>query len=404
VFDGLNTWLFGALTALAACASGYSVLVWCITRRRVRPVIRTLGDSPAVTILKPLCGVEPGTYECLRSFCAQDYPRFQVIFGVRHGTDPACSLVKRLQAEFPHRDLELVIDRRQHGSNRKVSNLINMMALARHRLLIFADADVRVPRDYLRAVVPPLLDPAVGIVTCPYRGIPGTGVWSVLGSMYINEWFMPSVRLAAATGYQGFASGVTIGIRAELLERIGGLASLANQLADDYRLGEATRRMGLRTVLSPLKVDTLVEERTFTALVRHEIRWLRTIRALRPASYASLFLTFGGPVCALVAGCTRGAPASAFLFAVTATTRILLHRSANRAAPWWQLGLVPLRDLLSVLLWASGFARQQVYWREACYGISREGLAIEPAQNADGAARETPSTTIDANSPIREPL
>src|SRR5207237_7942252 len=137
----------------------------------------------------------------------------------------------------------------QHGINGTVSNLINMLPLARYDDLIVADSDVRVARAYLAKVVPPLLDTVVGIVTCPYRGCPQHGAWSVLGAAFINDWFMPSVYVAALLGSRAFAFGATVAMRREVLARIGGVMPIADRLADDYRLGELTRRMGVRTVL-----------------------------------------------------------------------------------------------------------------------------------------------------------
>src|SRR6202022_3458686 len=146
------------------------------------------------------------------SFCDQDFPEFQVIFGVADSNDPVLRVVERLKQEFPHRDLKIAIDRRQHGNSRKVSNLINMMPYASHGFFVISDSDVRVGRDYLARVVAPLLNAEVGIVTCPYRGIPRPGLWSLLGSQFINEWFIPSVRVAALGGSHSFASGATIAI------------------------------------------------------------------------------------------------------------------------------------------------------------------------------------------------
>jgi ceramide glucosyltransferase len=286
-------WLIRCGTGLAALAMSYSITAWRAVRRQIRAPRVAMSDAPPVTVLKPLCGAEHAIYECLRSFCEQDYPRFQIVFGVSDSDDPAIAVVRRLQREFPGRDLKLAIDGRQHGSSPKVSNLINMMALARHDYLVIADSDVRVTRGYLAKVVAPLLDPRVGIVTCSYRGWPRAGLWSLLGCLFINEWFTPSVRVAAMAGSRSFAFGATIAIRRQVLASIGGFEAIANQLADDYRLGELTRRMGLRTVLSEVVVETCVDERNLDELLRHELRRLRTIRAVRPAGHALCFITFG---------------------------------------------------------------------------------------------------------------
>ena len=326
--------------------------------------------------MKPLCGAEPETYECLRSFCEQAYPQYQVIFGVCDPQDPAVAVVHRLQREFPGRDLVLVADRKQHGSNRKVNNLINMMALARHECLVISDSDVKVGCDYLAKLIPPLLDAGVGIVTCGYRGVPRPGIWSLLGSMYINEWFMPSVRVAALLGYRSFAFGATIGIRRETLDRIGGFNSVSNQLADDYCLGELTRRQGLRTVLSEVQVDTLVEDCTALDLVAHELRWRRTIRSLSPYGYGFSFVTLGLPVTALQLLLTHGAAPAAAIFSATALASTLIHCNARRpGAPPSVLLLVPFRDLLHFGLWIWSFATRRVQWGDDHYQVSRDGAA-----------------------------
>jgi ceramide glucosyltransferase len=361
---------------LAAIAMVYGVIACIAVSMRVRTSRLAPRKLPAVTILKPLCGAEPETYECLRSFCDQAYGEFQVIFGVRDSNDPALAIVGRLKREFPWHDLQTVVDRREHGSSRKVSNLANMMALARHEFLVLSDSDVRVERDYLARIVAPLLDRGVGIVTCAYRGCPRRGLWSLLGSLFINEWFIPSVLVAAMAGSRSFAFGATIAMRRQVLERIGGFASIADQLADDYRLGELTRRLGLRTVLSEVVVDVCVAESSFGDLVRHELRWLRTIRAIQPLGYAFTFVTFGVPVAALGTLLDGGALPAVGLLAATAAARVILHLSMrepgrNRT----QLALLPLRDLLISSLWAWSFVTRYVHWRDERYEVTRDGSA-----------------------------
>ena len=331
---------------------------------------------PAVTILKPLCGAEHGLYERLRSFCEQRYPDFQIVFGVRDPSDPALTAVRQLQRDFPALDLEVAADPSQHGTNAKVSNLINMMPHARHDYLVIADSDVQVPRDYLERVIAPLADEGVGIVTCPYRGVPRPGLWSLLGSMFVNEWFMPSVRVAALLGSRELAFGATIALRRESLERIGGFAALANRLADDYALGELTRQRGLTTVLSGLEVETSVDEAGAGDLLRHVLRWLRTIRAVRPVGYALSGITFGLPVAILGTALARGTALAVALLAVTAAARVMIDSAPRRScSPWMQLWVIPLADLLAFALWCWSFATREVEWRHARYRVARDGTA-----------------------------
>jgi ceramide glucosyltransferase len=382
-----HIWMLWCGSALAGAAAAYTVAAVVAVRARLRSDTCAQGrEAPAVTVLKPLCGAERGLYECLRSFCDQDHERFQIVFGVSDGADPAVDVVHRLEREFPRIDMTLVVDRRQHGSSRKVSNLMNMLPLARHDHLVISDSDVRVGRDYLSRIVPPLLDPGIGIVTCPYRGVPGRGLWSLLGSLFINDWFIPSVRVAAMAGSRAFAFGVTIALRRDTLASIGGLAAIANQLADDYRLGELTRARGLRTVLSDVVVDTYVTERTFSDLVRHELRWLRTIRAVRPVGYTLSFITFGVPMAFLGCLIALGTwPAVTFLI-IAALARLTLHFRVNRPASAMirELLVLPLRDVLSLALWAWGFVSREVHWRHDRYRVTRDG-SVQPL--GDGSAQ-----------------
>jgi ceramide glucosyltransferase len=371
---------------LGATALGYALTAClAVLRSRNAAPLPPAAERPAVTVLKPLCGAEPGLAEALRSLCVQDYPALQIVFGVQDPADPALEVVQALRAEYPNRDIAVVIDATRHGFSAKVSNLINMMRVARHDWLVLADADVHVPPGYLAGVCAPLADPTVGIVTCPYRGRPAhtrgwAGLCSRLGALFVNDWFMPSVRVAALFGSRDFAFGATIALRRAALDGFGGFAAIADQLADDYRIGELTRRQGLRTVLSHVVVDTGVDERSLRQLAQHETRWLRTIRAVRPAGYAAAGVTFSLPVALLGYLLAAGAPAALGLLLATAVARVMLHFAAGdpqpaEAAAWRGLWLLPVSDLLGFLLWCWGFAAREVQWRQSRYRVARDGSA-----------------------------
>jgi ceramide glucosyltransferase len=367
-------WLGGIGTALAAAAMSYTIAAAVAVRvgraARARPAL----TLPPVTILKPLCGAEAALYEQLRSFCQQTYPHWQIVFGVRDAHDRALEAVRRLRSEFPQLDLQVAVDPTQHGASSKVSNLVNMMALARHDYLVIADSDILVEPDYLERVITPLLDKSVGIVTCPYRGRPRAGLWSLLASMFINEWFMPSVRVAAALGSRAFAFGATIALRRDTLLQIGGFTAIADQLPDDYRLGELTRRLGLRTVLSEVEVETCVDEANFSELVRHKLRWLRTIRTVQPFGYALAGLTFGLPLAVIGSLLTGGSAATQALVAITAFARLMINSAPRNSHSFpRQLWLAALHDLLGFVLWCWSFATRRVHWREARYHLARDG-------------------------------
>jgi ceramide glucosyltransferase len=364
-----------------AVAAGYALLTFlafCVWQ--LHKASGASGRFPPVTLLKPLCGAEPGLYEHLRAFCRQDYPQYQIIFGVRDPADPALAVAERLIREFPALPIDLVIDDRQHGSNLKVGNLINMLARARHDYLVMADSDAFVGADYLRVVTAPLLDPNVGLVTCTYRGVPTDNVWSRLGAMYINEWYLPSVLLAWLFGYEGYVSGQTMCMRRETLQAIGGLRAISSHLADDHRLGELVSGLGLRIVLSPYLVEGVHHEQNYASLARHEIRWMRTLRVLRPLSFRMIFLSFSFPLALvgllLAAVGEPRSPAAGVLFVISALVRLALHvapRIQGKLPPFADLWLVPVRDVLLCWIWCRSFFTSRVTWRGNEFDVDADG-------------------------------
>jgi ceramide glucosyltransferase len=368
--------LAGTGLVVGAAAATYAVLTALASAIAATRPRRLVGDTaaaaPAVSVLKPLCGHEYGLYEQLRSVCVQNYPDFQIVLGLQNPQDSALPAVRLLKHHFDAVDIDCVIDATRHGANAKVSNLINMLPHCRHELLIMADSDIEVPPDYLERVLAPLDDPRVGLVTCPYIGRARCGLWSALGAMFINDWFMPNVRLAALFGSQAFVSGATIAMRRAVLERSGGLAALCDQLADDYQLGIQVRALGLSVAMSELAVDTLVDEPSLAALCEHTSRWLRTIRSVRPGGYACCFITFSLPMALLGAALAAFAPMALILLGITVAARLVLH-FPRHARGWRQLVLIPLHDALLLTLWCCSFRGREVSWRRERFGIGRGG-------------------------------
>lgn len=363
-------------TCYAVLALG-AVLIWRLRRTTPQRALR----QPPVTLLKPLCGAEPGLYENLRSFCAQNYPQFQIVFGVRDPTDPALAVVEQLVAEFPSLSIDVVIDPRLHGCNLKISNLINMMARARHDLLAIADSDTHVGPDYLAEVTAPLLERRIGLVTCIYRGVPTQPVWSRLGAMYSNEWYVPSVLLTRLFRYEGYVSGQTICVSRDTLQAIGGLGSVADHVADDYRLGELVRGLGLRIFFSPYVLDGKHHEPTLDSLTKHELRWMRTLRVLRPSSFYLLFLTFSLPLGILGLILTATEPllstAGLIAFAIAVIARLavhFLHRLHDDRPLFADLWLLAARDLLTCYVWCRSFLSSRVTWRGIEFDVDADGI------------------------------
>ncbi len=364
--------------AAASLASGYSLLALlavCLGPKRYRRPT-AISASPPVTLLKPLCGNETELEQSLRSFVEQDYPEFQIVFGVQNESDPALAVARRISDAYPGHDIEIVIDAHEWGANRKVSNLINMMTAARHDRIVLADSDIRVRPDYLRRVTAALADPSVGLVTCLYRGRPTTARWSHLSALFIDDWFMPSVLVARLLGIQDYAAGATLALRREDLARIGGFATLAHHLADDHLLGQHIRALGQSIVLSDVVVETTVDEPSLRGVLRHEIRWMRTIRLLAPVSYGFLFVSCTLPtaLCGVILTCAQ--PVSVVLLAVTVSAGLVLHGIQNRragraaAAGLW---LWPLREFLTLNNWLNGLSNRSIRWRGQAYRVNSDG-------------------------------
>ena len=251
-----------ALLVMLSISIVYSILVLLRVALFQLPEKPDGSFTPPATLLKPICGIdpEPVLYDCLRSFCEQDYPNYQIVFGVRKPDDPAVAVIERLLRDMPHLDATLVVDDRVYGANRKLSNLTNMYEASRHDILVSADADGRVRPEYLRSAVAPFASGNVGAVTCLYVGRAQKGVWSVLGADFINDLILPSILAALALGKLRFLFGNTMAVRREVLEEIGGFRGLTTHLADDYLIGRRVSDRGLDVRLASCTVETVVSE------------------------------------------------------------------------------------------------------------------------------------------------
>jgi ceramide glucosyltransferase len=372
-------WMIALLLTLVMLAVWTYLLgaVIAATRFARRRVVLP-GEQPPVSVLKPLHGAEPGLYENLLSFVEQDYPALQVVLGVRSSSDGALPIAQALVANCVGRDIALVVDSRVSGRNLKVANLVNMLPVARHDILVFADSDMRVGRNYLATVTAPLSDPQTGLVTCLYKGLPTGGLWSRLGALHINFSFLPSALLGEALGTGGGCFGATIALRRSVLERIGGLAVVRDELADDHRIGTAVREAGYAVALSPYLVETSVSEKSFKCLWQHELRWARTVRLMAPMGFAGSIVTHAVAIAALAALFSGLSLTSLGFLAMSCILRWASARAIARMLrlPIVGLWMLPLRDLLSFAVFIGSFCGRNVSWRDQLFRIEPSGRII----------------------------
>jgi ceramide glucosyltransferase len=364
------------LTALATAASlaYYTLCLWSAANFLRKPKCSAAPDFPPVSILKPLKGTDPEMYGNFRSHCLQDYPEYEIIFGVSEPDDPAIKLVEQLKSEFPQRSIRLIVCPGRLGANTKVSNLVQMLPQARHHHLIVNDSDIRVEPDYLHRVLAPLADSGTGLVTCLYRGMAQSTLGSRLEALGISTDFCPGVLVARQLEGIKFALGSTMVFRRRDLAAIGGFEALADYLADDYHLGQRIAALGLKVELSDVVVETFLPRYTMGEFIAHQLRWARAVRDSRFWGYVGLGISFGlvwAPLTLILAG---GAGWAWELLGVTAAMRlavaifiggrVLRDRNALRWPP-----LIPLRDAIAMVVWLISFAGHTVSWRGAIFKL-----------------------------------
>ena len=327
------------------------------------------GLQPAVSILKPLCGADPNSYDSLRSHCVQEYREFEIIFGVSDPEDVVIPIVRRLMQEFPQHKMQLVICPKLLGSNYKVSNLIQMFPHATHDYVLVNDSDIHVAPQYLRDVMAEFQDDRVGMVTCVYRGVAGSSLGSKLEALGISSDFMAGVFSARQLeGGLNFALGSTLAFRRKSLVAIGGFESVADYLGDDYELGKRVANDGSKVALATCVVDHYLPNYSFAEYLRHQLRWARSVLHSRPRGYAGLFLTFGLVWAILSVFAAGGAAWSWYLLTLTVALRLAVAftvgagilRDQQVVKNFW---LIPARDVIALGIWAVSFTGRRVVWR-----------------------------------------
>ncbi|WP_298436047.1 bacteriohopanetetrol glucosamine biosynthesis glycosyltransferase HpnI [Geobacter sp.] len=347
-------------------------------RRRPAP-----GYAPPITILKPVKGMDAGSFDNFASFCRQEYPAaVQLVFACAAADDPVIPVIRRLMAAFPAADIELVVDGTSHGPNYKVSNLINAFPRAKHDLIIVCDSDIRVSPDFLREVAAPFADPQVGLVTSLYRSPGVRGAATALEAMGFTVEMVPNVMVALKLEGLSFALGAAMTVRREALAAIGGFPALADYLADDYQLGNKIHRAGWRLELSDCFVESVMHREDLATVLSRQLRWCRTMRVSRPGGYLGSGITQPFPMACLallVAGFSAAGWVAVFLlYGVRSLEALVFSRRFIRDGifPRW-LWLLPIRDLFAFATWTLSFAGNRVRWRGHLFRLQPGGKIVE---------------------------
>jgi ceramide glucosyltransferase len=364
-----------ALAAVVVGAMVYSVLSIVAASRYLAVSARPLKHEVPISILKPLSGLDLDLESNLRTFFEQDYPAFEILFAVRDANDPAVTVVRKLQAEYPAIPSTLVIAGPAPYPNAKVFSLDCMMHQAANDLLVMSDSDIRVDSSLLRTAAAEFQDPKLGVATCPYRAVAGPSFWSSLEATGMNTDFISGILTARMLEGMKFAVGPTIVARRSVIEQIGGFDRLKDFLAEDFVLGKFAAEAGHGVILSSYVIEHHIGSTDARHNFSHRLRWVRSTRRSRPAGYVGQLFTMPLPLALILwAAAPQLWPLAAVAVFVRFVAAWTMSRRVLRARLNWLL--VPVEDILAFVFWFAGFFGNTIVWRGRKYRVEPDGRFI----------------------------
>lgn len=372
-------------TALAVLLTGslvYCALTIVATRRYLSACLPAPGSQPPISILKPLCGQDDGLEENLRGFFLQDYPEYEVLFGVHRLDDPAVPVAEKIISEFSGRiSARLVVTGESPIPNAKAFSLNRLVREARHDILVMSDSDVRVTPLLLARLAQEFQEQRIGLISCPYRAVPGKSLWSRLEAIGMNTELLGGVLVARMIEGMRFALGCTVAVRRNVLEEMGGFGYLQEFLAEDFVIGQRAAELGHGVLLSSYVIEHRIGSQGIMRNFGHRLRWARSTRRSRPAGYWGQIFTYPLSWALLLCAANHTAWPVVLLTlalrggAAMATARYVV-RDPVMQKQWW---LLPLQDLIGFLVWISGFVGDTIVWRDRKCTVLRDGrLHVNP--------------------------
>jgi ceramide glucosyltransferase len=372
-------------TALAVLLTGslvYCVLIVVATRRFLSTTLPASGSKPPISVLKPLCGHDDGLEENLRSFMVQDYPEYEVLFGVHRADDPAVAVVEKIIGEYSGRlGARLIITGESPIPNAKAFSLNRMVREARYDVLVMSDSDVRVTPSLLSHLAQELQSDHVGLISCPYRSVPGKSLWSRMEAIGMNTELLGGVMVARMIEGMRFALGCTVAVRRSVLEDMGGFGYLQEFLAEDFVIGQRAAELGHGVLFSSYVIEHRIGSQGMMHNLGHRMRWARSTRRSRPLGYWGQIFTYPLPLALLLCAAYPAAWPVLFLtlilrgIAALATARDVVHDPITQKQ-WW---LLPVQDVIGFFVWISGFVGDKIVWRDRKCTVLRDGrLHVNP--------------------------
>jgi ceramide glucosyltransferase len=381
ILDAVRIFFF-----ILAVASAIYYLISIIAAERFfsKPPASLPGEFRPVSILIPLCGADFHAYRNYAALCRQDYPEFEIVFGVGASQDSSIPVIARLRADFPQTPIKLVISAGKIGPNPKVNTLNNMLSQAVYDTLILLDSDIRVGQDFMKKIVAELPANGEGLVTCLYRAAEAPGIPSKLEAAGISADFAPGVLVAELAGGVSFAFGAAILLSRKTLDSIGGFAAVAPYLADDYMLGNLVRKAGFPVKLSSYVVETVLPKMSMCEFLRHQVRWARGIRACAPLGHTGSIVQNGSVLGFLYFVASGFSGFGLCVFSILAALRLAVAwlvgvRRLGDDILRHNLLLAFLRDFFSFFIWMAALTGRRVVWRGLVFELEDDGK-ITPAK------------------------
>ncbi|HSK43044.1 MAG TPA: bacteriohopanetetrol glucosamine biosynthesis glycosyltransferase HpnI [Candidatus Binatia bacterium] len=372
-------------TALVVLLTGslvYCVLIVVATQRFLSTTLPAPGNNPPISVLKPLCGHDDGLEENLRSFMVQDYPEYEVLFGVHRPDDPAVAVAENIIAEFSGRiSARLIVTGESPIPNAKAFSLNRMVREGRYDVLVMSDSDVRVTPSLLSHLAQEFQDEHVGLISCPYRAVPGKSLWSRLEAIGMNTELLGGVMVARMIEGMRFALGCTVAVRRNVLEDMGGFGYLQEFLAEDFVIGQRAAELGHGVLFSSYVIEHRIGSQNMMPNLGHRMRWARSTRRSRPLGYWGQIFTYPLPLALLLCAAYPSAWPVLILTlllrggAALATARYIVHDPVTQKQ-WW---LLPVQDVIGFFVWISGFVGDKIVWRNRKCTVLRDGrLHVNP--------------------------
>lgn len=371
------TALTATLSFLLAGSLVYCVLVMIATRRYLSVVTPQLGATPGISVLKPLCGHDEGLEQNLSSFFVQDYPNYEIVFGVHRPDDPAVAVVQQVMQQHASSFVRarLIVTGESPIPNAKAYSLNRLVREAQHDLIVMCDSDVRVKPELLNRIAREFQNSCVGLVTCPYLAVAGDSVWSRMEALGMNTELLGGVMVARMVEGMRFALGCTLAVRRDVLDEMGGFGYLQEFLAEDFVIGQRTAELGHEVLLSSAVIQHRIGSQTMLHNLAHRLRWARSTRRSRPAGYWGQIFTYPLPLALLLCAL---APAWWPILPITwcirtcaaAATAVFVVGDPLFRSQWW---LLPAQDVLGFLAWLGGFVGDTIVWRDRKCTVLRDG-------------------------------